>query len=222
VADLIRVLVVDDDPLVRVGLTMVLGAAADLTVVGEAGDGAEAVTAVGGLDPDVVLMDIRMPGTDGLAATDAIRRRGRRPAVIMLTTFDTDDHIMRALRTGANGFLLKDTPPMEIIDSVRRVAAGESILSPAVLIRLIDHVVRDDDRGGRTERTAKAREALARLTDREREVAAAVGAGRANVEIGTELHMSTATVKAYVSRILDKLGCANRVQVAILVHEADI
>jgi DNA-binding NarL/FixJ family response regulator len=211
---------VDDDALVRVGLSMVLGAGADIEVVGEAADGAAAVEAAGRLRPDVVLMDIRMPGMDGLAATETLRASGDGPAVIVLTTFDTDEHILRALRLGASGFLLKDTPPTEILHSVRRVAAGESMLSPAIVARLIDHVVRRDDRGESPDRVRRAKAALDRLNEREREVAVAVGAGKSNAEIGTELFMSTATVKAYVSRIFTKLGCDNRVQVAIVVHEA--
>jgi RNA polymerase sigma factor (sigma-70 family) len=220
VAGLIRVVVVDDDPLVRVGLSLVLGAREDIEVAGEAADGAAAVEAVRRLRPDVVLMDIRMPGQDGLSATEALRSQADGPAIVVLTTFDTDEHILRALRAGANGFLLKDTPPREILDAVRRVAAGESILSPTVLDRLIHHVTRGEDRTARSERAERARAALDRLTDREREVAVAVGAGRSNQEIGADLYMSTATVKAYVSRILAKLECANRVQVAILVHDA--
>jgi DNA-binding NarL/FixJ family response regulator len=220
VADLIRILVVDDDALVRVGLAMVLGAGGDIEVVGEATDGAEAVEAVRRLRPDVVLMDIRMPGMDGLAATEALRAHGAEPAVIVLTTFDTDEYVLRALRLGANGFLLKDTPPRDILDSVRRVAAGESMLSPAVVARLIEHVVRGDDRDERRRRVERSRAALDSLTDREREVALAVGAGKSNAEISADLYVSVATVKAYVSRILTKLECGNRVQVAILVHEA--
>jgi DNA-binding NarL/FixJ family response regulator len=213
VADVIRVLIVDDDPLVRVGLSLVLGAGADIEVVGEAADGAAALEAVRALGPDVVLMDIRMPGLDGLAATEALRASAS--AVIVLTTFDTDEHVLRALRGGASGFLLKDTPPTEILAAVRKVAAGESMLSPTVLARLIDRVVRSSD-----DRAVRARSALDRLSPREREVAHAVAAGKSNVEIAGELFMSPATVKAYVSRLLDKLECANRVQVAILVHEA--
>jgi DNA-binding NarL/FixJ family response regulator len=222
VADVIRVLVVDDDPLVRVALSMVLGADPDIEVVAEAGDGAAGVEAARRLRPDVVLMDIRMPGLDGLAATDLVKAAPDAPAVIVLTSFDADEHVLRALRSGASGFLLKDTAPAEILAAVRRVAAGESMLSPAVLTRLIETVVRGDGGSGRArdERAIRARAALDRLTDREREVAVAVAAGRSNADIGAELYMSVATVKATVSRLLTKLECANRVQVAILVHEA--
>ncbi|MFB6392225.1 response regulator transcription factor [Polymorphospora sp. 2-325] len=217
---MVRVLLVDDDSMVRLGLATVLGAGRDIEVVGEAADGAEALAAVARLRPDVVLMDIRMPGMDGLAATEALRTVAGGPAVIVLTTFDTDAHILRALRAGASGFLLKDTPPLEIIDAVRRVAEGESMLSPSVVGRLIEHVVRDEDRADRTDRVARARSMLGRLTGREREVAEAVGQGLSNAEISLELFMSVATVKAYVSRLLTKMECANRVQVAILVHDA--
>jgi len=219
-AGVIRVLIVDDDPLVRTGLTMVLGADEGIEVVGEAANGADAVETARRLQPDIVLMDIRMPGMDGLTATEAIRARAGGPPVIVLTTFDTDEHIVRALRAGATGFLLKDTPPAEILASIRRVAAGESMLSPAVIKRLIDHVVRDDDRDGRERRAEQARQALELLSDREREVALAIADGRTNAEISAGLYMSVATVKSYVSRILAKLDCANRVQVAILVHES--
>lgn len=219
-AGVIRVLIVDDDPLVRTGLTMVLGADDGIEVVGEAANGADAIETARHVQPDIVLMDIRMPGMDGLTATEAIRARVGGPPVIVLTTFDTDEHIVRALRAGATGFLLKDTPPAEILASIRRVAAGESMLSPAVVKRLIDHVVRDDDRDERERRAEQARQALELLSDREREVALAIADGRTNAEISAGLYMSVATVKSYVSRILAKLDCANRVQVAILVHES--
>jgi DNA-binding NarL/FixJ family response regulator len=219
VPDVIRVLIVDDDPLVRVGLALILGGGTDVAVVGEEADGNAALAAVERLKPDVVLMDIRMPVLDGLAATGALRAAPEGPAVIVLTTFDTDEHILRALRLGANGFLLKDTPPAEILASIRRVAAGESMLSPTVLSRLIDHVVRAGGTGERARQVTRARTALDTLSDREREVADAVAAGRSNAEIGAELFMSVATVKSYVSRVMSKLDCANRVQVAILVHE---
>jgi DNA-binding NarL/FixJ family response regulator len=211
-----RVLVVDDDALVRAGLSMMLAGSDEVRVVGEAADGADVQAAVDSLTPDVVLMDIRMPRVDGLAATEALRSRARAPQVIVLTTFDADEHVLRALRAGAAGFLLKDTPPPEIVRAIRLVAAGEAMLSPAVTRRLIDHVA-DDGLAGRQ---ARARELLARLTDREREVAVAIGQGKSNAEIAAELYMSVATVKAHVTRLLQKLDLNNRVQIALLAHDA--
>jgi DNA-binding NarL/FixJ family response regulator len=163
-------------------------------------------------------MDIRMPGMDGLAATEALRRREGAPQIIVLTTFDADDHVLRALRAGAAGFLLKDTPPPEILRAIRLVAAGEAMLSPAVTRRLIEHVA-DDGMGARRTRAA---ELLDRLTDREREVAVAIGQGKSNAEIAGELYMSVATVKAHVSRLLQKLELDNRVQIALLAHDAGL
>ncbi|MEV4136180.1 response regulator transcription factor [Dactylosporangium sp. NPDC049742] len=212
---MIRVVVVDDDALVRAGLAMVLGGDPELELVGEAGDGVAAVQVVRASHPDVILMDIRMPRMDGLAALEALRAGGVPGAVVVLTTFDTDEHVLRALRLGAHGFLLKDTPPLAILDAVRRVAAGEQMLSPSVVRRLVDHVVRDDT----AERRAVAERALDALTPAERKVADAVAEGRSNAEISAALLMSVATVKTYVSRILGKLGCTNRVQIAIMVHE---
>ena len=212
----IRVLVVDDDALVRAGLTMLLAGADDIEIVGEAADGSEVEQAVAEHQPGVVLMDIRMPGMDGLAATEIVRRRDRPPEVIVLTTFDADDHVLRALRAGASGFLLKDTPPADIVRAIRAVAAGEPILSPAITRRLIGHVTGSD--GG--ERRRHACEQLDRLTEREREVAVAIGRGRSNAEISRELYMSVATVKAHVSRLLEKLGYNNRVQIALMAHDA--
>ena len=150
VADVIRVLIVDDDALVRAGLSMILAGSDDVRVVAEASDGAQVPTAVDAYSPDVVLMDIRMPGVDGLAATEALRAQGEGPHVIVLTTFDADDHVLRALRAGAAGFLLKDTPPPEILRAIRLVAAGEAMLSPGVTRRLISHVADDGRRAART------------------------------------------------------------------------
>ena len=212
----IRVLIVDDDALVRAALTMLLAGADDIEIVGEAADGREVEHAVAEHQPDVVLMDIRMPGMDGLAATEILRRRDRPPEVIVLTTFDADDHVLRALRAGASGFLLKDTPPANIVRAIRAVAVGEPMLSPTITRRLIGHVTGSDD----GERRRHAREQLDRLTDREREVAVAIGHGKSNAEISRELYMSIATVKAHVSRLLEKLGFNNRVQIALLAHDA--
>jgi DNA-binding NarL/FixJ family response regulator len=212
----IRVLVVDDDALVRAGLSMLLAGAEDITIVGEATDGREVADAVAEHEPDVVLMDIRMPGMDGLAATELLRAHDDAPEVIVLTTFEADDYVLRALRAGAGGFLLKDTPPADIVRAVRAVAAGEPMLSPTITRRLIGHVA--DSEGDRRKRDA--REQLDRLTEREREVAVAIGLGKSNAEIGRELYMSVATVKAHVSRVLEKLELNNRVQIALLAHDA--
>jgi DNA-binding NarL/FixJ family response regulator len=214
-AEVIRTLIVDDHPLVRVGLSMVLGAYPDIEVAGEASDGAQAIEMVATLDPDLVLMDIRMPGMDGLTATERLLESGTRPAVIMLTTFDTDELVLRALRAGASGFLLKDSQPQQILESVRRVVAGESMLSPSVINRLIRHVVD----GEADQRTHRNRRALADLTEREHTVAVAIADGHTNAEISAALYVSLATVKADVSRIFTKLGCSNRVQIAIMVNE---
>jgi DNA-binding NarL/FixJ family response regulator len=212
----IRVLVVDDDALVRAGLTMLLAGADDIEIVGEAADGSEVEQAVAEHPPDVVLMDIRMPGMDGLAATELLRARDPSPEIIILTTFDADDHVLRALRAGASGFLLKDTSPADIVRAIRAVAAGEPILSPTITRRLIGHATGSE--GG--ERRRRAREQLGLLTEREREVAVAIGHGKSNAEISRELYMSIATVKAHVSRLLEKLEFNNRVQIALLAHDA--
>ena len=180
------------------------------------GDGDEVEAAVREHAPDVVLMDIRMPRVDGLAATEALRGSADPPQVIVLTTFDADDLVLRALRAGASGFLLKDTPPPEIVRAIKLVAAGEAMLSPTITRRLIEHVA-DAEADARRRR---ARDAMGRLTEREREVALAIARGCSNAEIGAELFMSVATVKAHVTRLLAKLELDNRVQIALLAHDA--
>jgi DNA-binding NarL/FixJ family response regulator len=212
----IRVLLIDDDALVRAGLRMILSSSDEVEVVGEAADGVDAVAAVQAHRPDVVLMDIRMPGMDGITATAALRRLPEPPHVIVLTTFQADEHVMNAIRAGADGFLLKDTPPTDIVNAVRLVAAGEAMLSPSVTRTLLSHLGNDE----RTDRRRAAAERLTTLTDRELEVAIAVGSGASNAEIAASLFMSEATVKAHVSRLLTKLDVTNRVQIAILVHDA--
>jgi DNA-binding NarL/FixJ family response regulator len=213
-----RVLIVDDEALVRAGLRMILESADDLDVVGEAEDGADAAEAVRRCGPDVVLMDVRMPRLDGIAATAAVRALDPAPSVIVLTTFDLDDHVFGALQAGAAGFLLKDTPPRELVQAVRVVASGASMLSPTVTTRLISHFTADDQ----PDRRQAARDRLAGLTGRESEVLAEVGRGLSNAEIGTALFMSEATVKAHVSRLLVKMAVANRVQLAIVAHDAGL
>ena len=214
---MIRVLLVDDDALVRSGLRMMLSAAPSLEVVGEAGDGREVLAAIDRHRPDVVLMDIRMPQVDGVAATRLLVKQPSPPAVLVLTTFDADELVMHALQAGAAGFLLKDTPPAEIVRAIELVHAGDAMLSPAVTRRLIAMVAGDSDAGARTER---ARELLSRLSPRERDVALAVGRGQANAEIAAGLYLSVATVKSHVSRLLEKLEVDNRVQIALLVQDA--
>jgi DNA-binding NarL/FixJ family response regulator len=214
----IRVLIVDDDPLLRAGLVMMLGGADDIRVVGQAGDGGGVQALIDRLSPDLVLMDIRMPEVDGLTATEAIRSRPGAPEVVILTTFDADEHVLRALRAGAAGFVLKDTPPAEIVESVRRVAIGQPVLSPAVTRRLMARVAAS----GQDRRKAKAVERLAGLNDREREIAVAVGEGKSNAQISATLYLSVPTVKTHVSRILTKLDLNNRVQVALLAHDAGL
>ncbi|SDC47912.1 response regulator transcription factor [Streptomyces prasinopilosus] len=215
----IRLLLVDDDPLVRAGLSLMLGGADDIEIVGEAADGDEVEELVDRTHPDVVLMDIRMPSMDGLAATELLRRRADAPHIVLLTTFHADEQVLRALRAGAAGFVLKDTAPAGIVDAVRRVAAGDPVLSPAVTRQLMAHAAGTPAAG---RRRARARTRLAALNDREREVAVAVGRGHANAGIAAELYMSVATVKTHVSRVLAKLGLDNRVQIALLVHDAGL
>lgn len=224
----IRLLITDDDPLVRAGLALILGGSEDIEVIGEAANGREAVERIAADNAsndrapekrvDVVLMDIRMPVMDGIAATAAIVAGDSPPKVIVLTTFDADDFVIRALASGASGFLLKDTPPADIVDAVRKVHDGEPMLSPTITEQLIRQVT-DGAPNGRAEAALLT---IKQLTDREREVAIAVGRGASNAEVAADLHMSVATVKAHISHIFTKLGATNRVQVAICMHDAGL
>ncbi|MEH1099909.1 response regulator transcription factor [Micromonospora sp. CPCC 205561] len=217
----IRVLLVDDDALVRTGLRLMLGGAPRLEVVGEAADGADVADAVARLRPDVVLMDVRMPLLDGIAATRNITSHaGHRPAVIVLTTFDADATVVEALRAGAAGFLVKHTPPERIVDAVHRAAAGEPVLSPTVARALMDRVAAGAD-APVDARRRRARERFALLTERERQVARAVAAGLSNAEIAGRLFMSVGSVKAHISSALTRLDMTNRIQLALLAHDAD-
>ncbi|MCX4965683.1 response regulator transcription factor [Streptomyces sp. NBC_00654] len=221
VARPVRLLIVDDDPLVRAGLTLMLGGADGIDIVGEGADGNEVAGLVDRLHPDVVLMDIRMPGMDGLTATERLRRRPSAPEVVVLTTFHADEQVLRAIRAGAAGFVLKDTPPAQIVESVLRVAAGDPVLSPAVTRQLMARAAggAQDDRNSRADR---ARRRFDELAGREKEVALAVGRGSSNAEIAGSLYLSVATVKTHVSRILAKLELNNRVQIALLIHDAGL
>lgn len=215
---MIRVLITDDDALVRAGLALMLGGASTIEVVGEAGNGREAVERVKDGGIDIVLMDLRMPVMDGIDATTALRALPEPPKVLVLTTFDADDYVVRALAAGADGFLLKDTPPAQIVDAVERVVAGEPTLSPSITQQLIRQVTD----GSGDDRVAEAARLVETLTERELEVALAVGQGRSNAEIAETLFMSLATVKAHISHLFTKLGATNRVQVAITMHDAGL
>jgi len=216
VNDRTRVVIVDDDALVRAGLAMMLDGADGIIVVGEADDGDQASAVVDAHGPDVVLMDLRMPRVNGITATRRLRGRPNPPEVIVLTTFDSDENVLRALRAGASGFLLKDSEPHRIAEAIRQVAAGEAILSPKITRRLMDRAATE---AGAYER---ARAALATLTPRERDVVLAVAQGRSNAEIAADLYLSVPTIKAHLTRVLTKLGLGNRTQVALLVHDAGL
>ncbi|EID54057.1 response regulator [Saccharomonospora xinjiangensis] len=214
----LRVVLVDDDPLVRTGLAMILDSTPEIEVVGQASDGDEAVPLVNRHAPDVVVMDIRMSRMDGLAATAAVRALARPPKVLVLTTFDLDEYVFDALTAGANGFLLKESSPQEIIDAVRVVARGESMLSPRSTTQLIGHFVSLKANPRRREAAVK----LSTLTDREREVVTAVAQGKSNAGIAEELYMSEATVKTHITRTFAKLDVTNRVQLTIFAYEAGL
>lgn len=212
------VLIVDDDPLVRAGLTMILGATNDLVVVGEAADAEEAIRQAKRLAPDVVLMDLRMSGMDGRRATAELQKLASPPRVLALTTFDTDEHVISVLDAGASGYLLKDTPPQEIIRAVRETGAGRTILSSRHARVLLDRYAENDTAMQRDE----AVRLLSVLTQREREVVAYVAEGLTNIEIATRLHCSPATVKAHLANIFAQLQIPNRVRLAILGHDAGL
>ncbi|MGW1738529.1 response regulator [Nocardia sp. NPDC001965] len=212
----ITVLVVDDQELMRVGLKMVLGAHPDIEVIGEADNGATAVARAAELVPDVVLMDVRMPVVDGVTATGRILEADHGTRVLVMTTFDLDEHALGALRAGASGFLLKDTPPEDLISAIRSVAAGDAVVSPKVTKRLLDRLIAEEPAPSRDP------EILEVLTAREREVLEQIAAGRSNAEIAGELFLSEATVKTHVGRVLTKLGLRDRVQAVVLAYETGL
>lgn len=212
---MVRVVVVDDEQMVCVFLRTILGSADDIEVVGEAHDGAAGVETVARCKPDVVLMDLRMPGMDGLTAIERISEFADPPPIVVLTTFDADQYVMRALRAGAAGFLVKSTPPEDMIGLVRVAAEGHTVLSAAAARRLVaestgSHPARD-----------RARKLIKALTEREAEVLAGIGDGLSNAQIAARLYLSEATVKGYVSRMLDKLGCENRTQAGLIARDAN-
>jgi DNA-binding NarL/FixJ family response regulator len=213
---MIRVVVVDDEPMICAHLRVILGSVSDIEVVAEAHDGAEGVEAVVRHRPDLVLMDLRMPGVDGLAAIERIAALPAPPPVVALTTFDTDSHVLRALRAGAAGFLLKTTPPMDLIELVRVAAAGHTVLSPAATARLVA------SSSAGQQRSTDARARLRDLSERELEVLACLGRGLSNADIARELSLSEATVKSYVSRMLVKIDCRNRTQAGLLANDAGL
>jgi DNA-binding NarL/FixJ family response regulator len=216
----VSIVLADDQPLLRRGFRMILEAEPDLTVVGEAGNGEEAVELARRHQPDVALMDIRMPGTDGIEATQRITAAGPLPKVLVLTTFDLDEYVFAALRAGASGFLLKDVPTADLVTGIRAVAAGDAVVAPSVTRTLIDAFAHHlpDPRGG----PPTGDERLTRLTEREREVLVEVARGRSNAEIAATLRVGETTVKSHVGRILTKLDLRDRVQVVVFAYESGI
>ena len=214
----IRVLIADDEALVRAGFKVLVGSAPGLSVVGEASDGIQAVRQARALGPDVVLMDIRMPVMDGLEATRVLLDgdQDAPPRILIVTTFDQDEHVFEALRAGASGFVLKDTPPEKLLEAIAIVAAGDSLLAPAITRRLIAEFARQP-------RAARpAQDALAQLTERECDVLEQVAAGKSNTEIAATLYLSVATVKTHISRLLDKLNCRDRAQLVVVAYETGV
>lgn len=214
---MVKLLIVDDDPLVRAGLRLMIGSDPSLTIVAEGSDGDEVEPLVDEHEPDVVLLDIRMPRMDGLAATKELMQRENPPNVLMLTTFDADEYVLKALASGASGFLLKDTPPEGILAAIHQVAAGEHTLSQGVMAAVIEAATSNPA----LKRRDEARADLACLTEREHAVAVAVADGKSNAEIADELYLSVSAVKAHLARVFTKLGLKSRVQIAILVRDAE-
>jgi len=216
---MIRVLLVDDQSLLRMGFQMILDAEPDIEVVGEAADGATGVSMTSALHPDVVMMDVRMPGMNGIQATAAITAAAQASKILILTTFDLDEYVFAGLKAGASGFLLKDAPPADLLTAIRTVAGGEAVLAPTATRRLINQFVPLlPAPGQQPDRDAL----LGRLTDRERAVFARLAAGRSNREIAAELHLSQGTVKVHVGRILAKLDLRDRVQAVVLAYESGL
>ncbi|MGW0515930.1 response regulator [Crossiella sp. NPDC003009] len=211
----VKVLLLEDEEIVRSGVRMILESAPDIEIVAEDADGSRAVELTDRFRPDVVLTDIQMPKVDGIEVTRRLTGRPQAPAVVILTTFDIDEYVHAALRHGAAGFLLKDSPPQELITAVRVIASGEAMISPRITKRLLSRFA-----AGAAEEAALSR--LATLTAREREVAIQIGHGLSNAQIGTTLFLSESTVKVHIGRIKSKLNAANRTQVAILVHDAGL
>ncbi len=211
---MIRVLLADDQALLRTGLRTVLEAEEDITVIGEATDGAEAARAAASLDPDVVLMDVQMPGVDGIEGVRRLVASGSSARVLMVTMFDLDEYVYAALKAGASGFLLKAAEPEEIVRAVRQVSAGEMLFAPSVTRRLVEAYVRTPPPGDGVP------PALAELTERELDVVDGISRGLSNAEIGAELFLGEATIKAHVSNLLAKLGLRDRVQVVVLAYES--
>ena len=216
---MIRILLVDDQSLLRMGFRLILEAEPDIEVVGEAADGASGVRMTAALHPDVVLMDVRMPGMDGIQATASIIAADPASKVLILTTFDLDQYVFAGLKAGASGFMLKDAPPAELLTAIRTVAGGDAVLAPTATRRLIDQFAPLLPNPGRQpERDA----VLSKLTSREQTVFTQLAAGRSNREIAAELHLSEGTVKIHVGRILTKLGLRDRVQAVVLAYESGL
>lgn len=213
---MIRVMLVDDQAMVRTGFRMILEAEPDLTVVGEAGNGREAVDMVDRARPDVILMDVRMPEMDGIEACEVIRSRDGAPRVMMLTTFDLDDYVHAALRAGASGFMLKDAPPEQLVDGIHVIHRGDALLAPSVTKTLIDEIAR------RPAGQPQAFPGIDRLTERELEVIRLMAKGLSNGEIADELYLGEATIKTHVGRVLAKLDARDRVQAVVVAYESGL